>query len=212
MNHTLQAELQKRIEAFAADITSVLQRAVADSVAAVLQGTARPTSARTASSAKAAATAVRRTSISANELYAVLLADGNRNIEKIAQGLGVKTAVIAPVLKDLVAHGSVRRSGQARGTRYSVVPGKAPASSTTAGRKAAAATAARPGSRKESAQAAKTTKKARAAAGKTAKKAKKTAKSAASALARVSDKAPETIAEKAAENAVDAATTHQPPA
>jgi hypothetical protein len=159
MNQTLQAEIQKRIESFAADLTAVLQRAVADAVGSALK--AGPRSA--ALGGGAAGARARGASLSASELYAALLATGDRNIERIAQDLGRPTSVVSPVLRALVEQGRVRRSGQARGTRYSAVPGKAPA--------AGAATTARTGAQKA-------TRKAKAKAAKKAEKkpAKKTSK------------------------------------
>jgi len=159
MNQSLQAEIQKRIESFAADLTAVLQRAVADAVGSALK--AGPRSA--ARGGGPAGTRGRGASLSASELYAALLAKGDRNIEHIAQDLGRLTSVVSPVLRALVEQGRVRRSGQARGTRYSAVPGKAPA----AGAATTATKAPKKATRKAKAKAAKKAEK------KTAKKAEK---------------------------------------
>jgi len=219
MNNTLQAELQKRIEAFASDITSVLQRAVADAVAGALTGApaakATSTAARStktkAKPAKAEAGRAHRSSISAGELYAMLLTNGNRNIEKIAQGLGVKTATIAPLLRTLVEQGSVRRTGQARGTKYTSVPGKAPSAKASAAavsatpRTPAAKTATKPAAKTATKPATKTATKpaAKKATKPAAKKATKPAAKKATKPATPAEKAVEKPAERPVEKAVE---------
>lgn len=118
--------MQKRIESFAADITGVLQQAVADAVATALKGAPATKGGR---GAAPAAKPAKRTGLSAGELFAALRANGGRNIEGIAAGLGTTTAVVAPLLKALLAEGRVRRTGKARGTKYSAIAGKAPTES-----------------------------------------------------------------------------------
>jgi hypothetical protein len=139
MNQALQSELHKRIEAFASDITAVLQRAVADAVAQALRGTSSVTFAgprarggragsKGAGRTAGAKSASRRMNLSAADLYAELVRDGGRNIEKIAEALQTSTSVVGPLLKALLAEGRVRRTGQARGTKYFAVAGRAPGS------------------------------------------------------------------------------------
>lgn len=122
MNEKIQRELHNRIEAFAAEITEILQRAVAGSVAEVLGGPAktRP-SARAgvkAVNAPAATRAKTRVVMDRDVLLHEVRRQGGRRMEELGKALRATTKVLRGPMKQLIAEKKVKTSGQARGTKY----------------------------------------------------------------------------------------------
>ena len=139
MNEKIQAQLQERIEAFAADVTTILQQAVADSVSDVLAGTAAKPArrapaakvgrkAKTKTKAKAKAKGKRRAKGAKRspaelvQLEKGLLREvkrkGGRRIEEIAESLGASTKDLTLPMKKLIGGKKVKSKGQRRATRY----------------------------------------------------------------------------------------------
>lgn len=122
MNEKIQRELHNRIEAFAAEITEILQRAVAGSVAEVLGGPVK-----TRPSARAGVKAVNAPAVTRAKARAVMDRDvllrevrrqGGRRMEELGKALRATTKVLRGPMKQLIAEKKVKTSGQARGTRY----------------------------------------------------------------------------------------------
>jgi general stress protein YciG len=107
MNEKIQRELQGRIEAFAADVTAVLQRAMVDAVNQALKGSAGKRG-RVSGKSK----------VSDAELLKEIARKGGRRIEEIELSLGAARKSLAPGVKRLLAAKQIRRTGQARGTKY----------------------------------------------------------------------------------------------
>lgn len=121
MNERIQRELQGRIEAFAVDVTAILQRAVADAVAEAIGSPARGAS-RTSVSAKSKDAAGRRTRQRVQQEAGTLLKEvqrkGDRRMEEIAKSLRTSTKALVTPMKKLLAAKKVKKSGLARGTKY----------------------------------------------------------------------------------------------
>jgi hypothetical protein len=113
MNDQIQNQLQQRIELFAADVTAILQRAVADSVAQVMKSTP---GARAAAPASKPAKAGRVTE--ADELLREIKRAGGRRIEELAKALRVPSKSLKAPMKKLLEGNKVKTTGQARGTKY----------------------------------------------------------------------------------------------
>ncbi len=117
MNDQIQRQLAQRIEAFAADVTNILQRAVADSVSDALGG-ASARGGRGAVARRGARAGARSSKVSPEALLREVEREGGRRIEQIADSLGVASKPLSRVMKKLVADKKVRFTGQARGTKY----------------------------------------------------------------------------------------------
>jgi hypothetical protein len=110
MNEKIQAELQSRIESFAADVTAILQRAVADSVASALSGAPGRRGRR------ASAGAVR--SLDADVVLREVKRKAGQRVEELAKNLHTSTKALKAPLAELMQSKKVKKSGAARGTNY----------------------------------------------------------------------------------------------
>lgn len=113
MDDTIQKALRARIDAFATDITALLTDAVAQSVQNALGSSRRGAK---ASSAKSAS----RRAVSTDELLRALAKGGDTGLrmEEVARSMAVSTKSLVRPMKALLAAKKVKRSGQARGTKY----------------------------------------------------------------------------------------------
>lgn len=129
MNEQIQKALQERIEAFASDVTEILQRAVADAVAEALGPGRKGRDAGPARGTRGAQRAVerdrggKRTRAQVQrEADAALLQEvtrkGGRRIEQIAKSMRRSTKALALPMKALLKAKKVKRTGVARGTMY----------------------------------------------------------------------------------------------
>jgi hypothetical protein len=109
MNEKIQAELQSRIESFAADITAVLQRAVADSVASALSGAPGKRGRRNASAVR---------SLDADVVLREVKRKAGQRVEELAKNLRTSTKALKAPLAELIQAKKVKKSGAARGTNY----------------------------------------------------------------------------------------------
>jgi hypothetical protein len=118
MNERIQRELQDRIEAFATDVTAILQRAVADAVTEALGGARRAsTSATGATTPRGGKTEAARAA-GAEALLREVKRKGGRRIEEIAKSLRTSTKALKSPMGRLLKAKRVKRTGQARGTKY----------------------------------------------------------------------------------------------
>ena len=115
MNERIQRELQDRIEAFAADVTEILRRAVADSVAEVLGGSRQRKNA--AGAPRGGRTEAARAA-RAEALFREVQRKGDRRIEEIAKSMRISTKELKAPMGRLLKAKRVKRTGAARGTRY----------------------------------------------------------------------------------------------
>lgn len=145
MNAQLQQQLNARISAFAADITNLLQGAVADAIASSLsggvvakRGPGRPKGSgaakrgpgRPPKAAKAKASrgnrkkGEKRTAAELDRLteslYKEIARNADRRIELIAKSMGVPTKDLALPVKKLIDAKRIKTKGQRRATSYSV--------------------------------------------------------------------------------------------
>jgi hypothetical protein len=122
MNAQVQRALQERIEAFAADVTKILQDAVAVAVAEAFD--AVPTSRRgSALRPRLTDAGGRRSRARMQQITDALLKEvqrqGGRRMEQIAESMGLKeTKPLVTPMKKLLAAKKVKKRGQARGTTY----------------------------------------------------------------------------------------------
>lgn len=135
MNKNVEARLQQEIEAFAANVTAILQDAVAQSVTEVLgPASARragPSPASTRKVAKKAAGGkakrkgkrIRRTEKDLERIASKLLTQVKRreeqSMEEIGKALGMTTAQLALPVKMLLDEKRIKKKGHRRATRYS---------------------------------------------------------------------------------------------
>lgn len=115
MSTNLETQLQARIEAFANDITAILQRAVAASVADALKvgpgrakGRAARGPVRSAAQDSAARTALLRE----------IQRKGGRRMEELSKAMRTPSKVLRGSIKALLADKKIKTTGQARGTKY----------------------------------------------------------------------------------------------
>jgi hypothetical protein len=138
MRKQLQQELQARIEAFASDVTSLLQEAVAQGVAEALASTSVRAPARSGATKKSAKksapkkrAAKKRGKKKTGEkrppaeiaklekaLYREIKRDAGRRIEQIAESMGTTTHELKVPMQHLLGEKRVKAKGQARATRY----------------------------------------------------------------------------------------------
>jgi hypothetical protein len=125
MNERIQRELQKSVEAFATDVTAILQRAVAAAVAEALGGSRAARAQvgrRPRGRSKAKDAAGRRTRQRVQQEAGALLKEvqrrGDRRMEEIAKSLRTSTKALVTPMKKLLAAKKVKKSGTARGTKY----------------------------------------------------------------------------------------------
>ena len=159
MNDQIQRELQARIEAFASDVTTILQKAVADAVAAVLAATEGSSVGRTtrlgpgkqvaSRSPKGSKSAqkkrvtksspptkktARRAGTGAPFDAQALLREVERKpdqrMEELAKALRTTTQRLGEPMKTLLAAKAVKKAGQARGTTYRASQAMAPSADT----------------------------------------------------------------------------------
>jgi hypothetical protein len=128
VNEQIQAQLQERIEAFAADVTAILQDAVASAVTDALasDGPAKGRSKRATPSKRAAS--VRRKKGQKRDpkeiaklekaLLREIKREGGRRIEQIAEKMGTSTKELKVPMQHLLDGKAVKAKGQARATRY----------------------------------------------------------------------------------------------
>jgi hypothetical protein len=113
MNQKMQEELRARIEAFAADIVAVLQRAVADSVSQALTGATV-----SAPAPKRRGRPPSTKSVDLEVLFREISREGDRRSEQIAKALGTSTKSLVSPLKRLLNDKRIKAKGKARGTSY----------------------------------------------------------------------------------------------
>lgn len=120
MNEAIQRQLQARIEAFASDVTEILTRAVADSVAAALGGSPRSGAKRVpATSARSRRPkSGRGSSLDTETVLTEVRRKGDRRVEELAKSLRTSTRSLRLPLKKLIAAKKVKTTGQRRGMRY----------------------------------------------------------------------------------------------
>lgn len=120
MSTNLENELRTRIEAFANDITAILQRAVATSVADALK--VGPGRAGSAAAKGRAARGQARSAAQDGAARAALLREiqrkGGRRMEELSKAMRTPSKVLRGSIKALLADKKIKTTGQARGTKY----------------------------------------------------------------------------------------------
>ncbi|OGQ14097.1 MAG: hypothetical protein A2138_21355 [Deltaproteobacteria bacterium RBG_16_71_12] len=112
MNDQVKRQLQTRIESFAADITAILQQAMADAVTGAARS--RPTSVALPVSKRGAL----KPAIAGDALLREIARKPGLRIEQIAKNLGVPSKSLKAPVARLVKAKKLKKSGQARGTKY----------------------------------------------------------------------------------------------
>lgn len=157
-NNTIEHEIRRRTEAFAAELSDLIRHSVLDSIHGSL-GVAAP-SAPNMSAAPAAPRSKGRTrrgrrpsgATSAAVIDFVSKYPGTR-VDQIAKGLGVPTPKLKKAVAAMLASGELEKTGQKRGTQYH--PGKSPIRADGASGVPAERTNGRRGKRKASRKARK---------------------------------------------------------
>ena len=138
MNQNTQRELQARIEAFATDITEILQRAVADSLTGALGksgagggrgrgagggngASGRGAGGRAAKKAGGRGRGGRGGAADEGAVLKELSKEPGRRVTQIAEALGLDSKSVGKTLKALVANKKAKSTGQARGTKYTAI-------------------------------------------------------------------------------------------
>lgn len=109
MNEQIRRQLQSRIESFAADVTAILQQAMADAVTGAV---------RSGVAARGAKPAPSGASVSNDALLREIGKKPGLRLEQIAKGLGVNSKSLKAPVARLVKAKKLKKSGQARGTKY----------------------------------------------------------------------------------------------
>mgnify|MGYP001580449084 FL=1 len=116
MNDQLKNQLEARIQSFAADITAVLQGAVANAVEAALSDLkvkpAKQPSARSATRTRAPA------EVNTAALLRELSRKPGQRMEELSKSLATSTKVLRAPMAALLDAKKVKKSGKARGTKY----------------------------------------------------------------------------------------------
>lgn len=118
MNVKTQKLLQARIEAFATDVTNILQSAVADAVKDALPASARRGALRLGKKAGRGRGRKIGKSVAPEVLLKEIAREPDRRMEQISAALGTSSKALVPTIKQLIADKKVKTSGQARGTTY----------------------------------------------------------------------------------------------
>lgn len=119
MNVKMQKLLQARIEAFATDVTNILQSAVADAVTEALPKGTRRGSAQLGKKAGRGRGARRAgKAVSPEVLLKEIAREPDRRMEQISASLGTTSKALVPTVKQLIADKKVKTTGKARGTTY----------------------------------------------------------------------------------------------
>ncbi|MBI1944676.1 MAG: hypothetical protein HYS27_03210 [Deltaproteobacteria bacterium] len=114
MNEQVKRQLQARVESFAADITAVLQAAVADAVSSALGAK------RAKATQPAARPGAGRSTVDAAALLREIARKPGLRVEEIAKNLGVPSKSLKAPVASLVKAKKLKKSGAARGTKYRV--------------------------------------------------------------------------------------------
>ena len=118
MNERIQRELQKSVEAFATDVTAILQRAVADAVADALGSTRKVKSTvKDAPAPRGGKTEAARAA-RADALLREVKRKGGRRMEQIAKSMRTSTKALTSPMGRLLSSKRVKKTGVARGTKY----------------------------------------------------------------------------------------------
>src|SRR3954469_7090783 len=118
MNAQLQRALETRIEAFARDITSILQSAVADAVGDALGSKRGGGSVARGAGGRKLSSRSERIRADADALLRGVEKKGGQRMEQIAKSMGSSTKALGAPMRFLLKEKKVKRSGQARGTTY----------------------------------------------------------------------------------------------
>jgi hypothetical protein len=134
-------KLQAIIDQFVADITAIVHQAAVESVESALGGSpsvapkrggGRKKAARKTTTRKAAAKAGKRTRITsagkerlAGQIAAYVKANDGCGMGDLTKATGHPATRIRPIVKDLMAAGTIKSTGQKRGTKYHPGGGKA---------------------------------------------------------------------------------------
>ena len=114
MSTQIENQLRARIEAFAGDITAILQRAVADSVSQAMSvklGGKGGSAALQGRNAKGPA-------VGGEALLREVKRKGGRRMEELAVAMRTSTRMLKGPMKQLLATKKIKTTGQARGTKY----------------------------------------------------------------------------------------------
>lgn len=117
MAKDIQAQVQARIEAFTSDLTRLLQQAAQEAVADALSkaGAGRGRARGKAGGRRGRGPAEADLD---DRLYREIKKQGGRRLEELADALGVDSKRLKLPARRLVAAKRVKKSGQARGTKY----------------------------------------------------------------------------------------------
>jgi hypothetical protein len=119
-------QLKRAMDGFAREIEAVVAQLVRREVAAVVkQNGARATRAVASAAAPTASGRRRKRSPrqlenATRKLEAYIKAHPHERMEQISKGLGVRTGLLQPLIKRLVAERRIKARGKARGTTYTI--------------------------------------------------------------------------------------------
>lgn len=139
MAQNIEIRIQKLVDTFAADLTTLLRQAAADAVSEALGTTSgtkslakgRRGASRAAKKARAARGRARRSATGfyrrtpeelaelEGRLYREVKKKGGRRIEEIATTMGEDTRTLTLPMKKLIGAKKIKTTGQKRATRYS---------------------------------------------------------------------------------------------
>lgn len=119
MKEKMQSALRSRIDAFATDITALLTEAVAQAVKETL-GVSSPGRGEPKGRAAKAGRGQGRAVVAPDDLLKAVAQGGDEGMrmEEIGKAMRVATKSLIKPMKALLAAKKVKRTGQARGTKY----------------------------------------------------------------------------------------------
>jgi hypothetical protein len=125
----LQSEIRSRIDAFAAELTSMVRQAAFESLQSALgaNGGAGPMTAaattggrrgRRKGAGRRGARAAGNVEAMASKVLTHLQSNDGQGVSEIARALGTSSDAVKPAITKLLEEKKLRKSGQRRGTRY----------------------------------------------------------------------------------------------
>jgi len=137
MSNAIESQIKERIQSFVSELDMLVRKSTLDAVRGALEGTRSPVRrGRPVGSGRGpgrprgpAPEGV------ADSIVAHVKANDAQTVGDIVTAVGVKSAAVKKVIKDLLASGALKKTGAKRGTRYHVGSGRAPAKAKKAGKR-----------------------------------------------------------------------------
>jgi hypothetical protein len=121
---TIEKQIDKMVVDFASDLRELVRRAVLDQVEAALaevtdlKGRARAVAGRGRAVGRGGKRSPKEIEATTKKLLGHIEQNPNQRMEQISSALGIRTTLLQPCIKQLVADKRIKTRGKARGTTY----------------------------------------------------------------------------------------------